>query len=165
MGKPFTYETMEDIEDDYYWEFYNQAGEKIIPGFTTDTKAVDSIKIEPGYLPRPSDQRISFNIFFQDYLPNNPTYKMHLNLVFGTGLPFGAPKSPRYQHIYRTPSYRRVRYWFFKLLKKRSFGCTRIPSAFQINLDYCRSVQSFAVQQYSFLFMDFRRQWQKIRHT
>ena len=112
--------TMEDIEDDYYWEFYNQAGEKIIPGFTTDTKAVDSIKIEPGYLPRPSDQRISFNIFFQDYLPNNPTYKMHLNLVFGTGLPFGAPKSPRYQHIYRTPSYRRVDIGFSKLLKSEA---------------------------------------------
>jgi len=112
--------TMEDIEDDYYWEYYNQAGEKIIPGFTTDTRAVDSIKIEPGYLPRPSDQRVSFNLFFQDYLPNNPTYKMHLNLVFGTGLPFGAPKSPRYQHIYRTPSYRRVDIGFSKLLKSEA---------------------------------------------
>lgn len=86
--------TMEDIEDDYYWEYYNAAGQKIISGYTTDVVAVDSVMVEPGYLPRPSDQRVSFNLFFQDYLPNNPTYKMHLNLVFGTGLPFGRRVRP-----------------------------------------------------------------------
>lgn len=109
--------TMEDIEDDFYWDYYNAEGKRIIPGYTTDVTAVDSIRVEPGYLPRPSDQRVTFNLFFQDYLPNNPTYKMHLNLVFGTGLPFGAPKAPRYQHIYRTPPYRRVDIGFSKLIK------------------------------------------------
>jgi len=116
--------TMEDIEDDYYWEYYNAAGQKIIPGYTSDVVAVDSVKIEPGYLPRPSDQRVSFNLFFQDYLPNNPTYKMHLNLVFGTGLPFGPPGSPRYQHVFRTPPYRRVDIGFSKLIQSEA-GSTR----------------------------------------
>ncbi|MEJ5302555.1 MAG: TonB-dependent receptor [Bacteroidales bacterium] len=116
--------TMEDIEDDYYWEYYNAAGQKIISGYTTDVVAVDSVMVEPGYLPRPSDQRVSFNLFFQDYLPNNPTYKMHLNLVFGTGLPFGPPGSPRYQHVFRTPPYRRVDIGFSKLIQSEA-GTTR----------------------------------------
>lgn len=116
--------SMEDIEDDFFWEYYNAEGQKIIPGFTSDVVAVDSVKIEPGYLPRPSDQRVSFNLFFQDYLPNNPTYKMHLNLVFGTGLPFGPSASPRYQHVFRTPPYRRVDIGFSKLIQSEA-GSTR----------------------------------------
>lgn len=116
--------TMEDIEDDFYWDYYNAEGKRIIPGYTTDVVAVDSIRVEPGYLPRPSDQRFSFNLFFQDYLPNNPTYKMHLNLVFGTGLPFGAPNAPRYKHVYRTPPYRRVDIGFSKMIKSEGADAT-----------------------------------------
>jgi hypothetical protein len=69
---------------------------------------------EPGYIPRPSDQRLNFSMFFQDYLPNNPTFKVNLSLFYGTGLPFGPPRSPRYAAIYRMPSYRRVDVGFSK---------------------------------------------------
>lgn len=109
--------TMEDIDGDFYWEYYNKDGDKIIAGYTTDVIPTDSLRIEPGMYPRPTDQRIMFNLFFQDYLPNNPTYKMHLNLVFGSGLPFGPPKSPKYQQLYRIPPYRRVDIGFSKQIK------------------------------------------------
>ena len=33
---------------------------------------------------------------------------MNLNLVYGSGLPFGVPDQNRYNDIYRMPSYRRV---------------------------------------------------------
>ncbi|RLD33236.1 MAG: TonB-dependent receptor, partial [Bacteroidetes bacterium] len=108
--------TMEDIKDDNYWEYYNEAGQEIIPGYTPDQVATDSTQIFPGYIPRPTDQRFHFAIFFQDYIPRNPTWKMHIKLLFGTGLPFGAPNSPKYEHIYRTPSYRRVDIGFSKQL-------------------------------------------------
>lgn len=71
---------------------------------------------EPGYIPRPTDQRVTFNIFFQDYLPNDPTLKVNLNLVYGSGLPFGAPQSERYQQTARIPAYRRVDIGFTKIL-------------------------------------------------
>ena len=71
----------------------------------------------PGYIPRPSDQRLNFSLFFQDYLPNNPTFKVHLSLFYGTGLPFGPPRSPRYMATYRMPPYRRVDIGFSKDLK------------------------------------------------
>ena len=67
-------------------------------------------------IPRPSDQRINFAIFFQDYLPVIPSFKVNLKLIFGTGLPFGPPDSERYQQKYRTPPYRRVDLGFSKQL-------------------------------------------------
>ncbi|WP_462318069.1 TonB-dependent receptor [Marinilabilia sp.] len=69
---------------------------------------------EPGYIPRPSDQRVNFSLFFQDYFPNNPTFKVHLSLFYGSGLPFGPPRSPRYMATYRMSPYRRVDIGFSK---------------------------------------------------
>ena len=68
----------------------------------------DNSQSEVGFIPRPTDQRVNFSLFFQDYVPNYPNYKMHLNLKYGSGLPFGPPKSEKYEDILRIPSYRRV---------------------------------------------------------
>ena len=106
--------TEEDIKDDYYYKHLNSEGKVIVPGYTTNSVAVDSVKIEPGYIPRPTDQRVNFSLFFQDYLPDNPTYKVHLSLFYGSRLPFGPPNSPKYMHILRIPPYRRVDIGFSK---------------------------------------------------
>jgi hypothetical protein len=98
--------TAEDLYADQYQEYYNASGEVIHNGGTD--VAVDSATIYPGYIPRPTDQRITFGLFFQDYLPMNPTFKMNLGLYFGSGLPTGAPNTPLYTHTYRMPPYRRV---------------------------------------------------------
>jgi len=71
-----------------------------------------------GYIPRPTDRRLNTSIFFQDYFPNNPNYKMQLSLIYGTGLPFGAPNSERYQQTLRIPSYKRLDIGFSKSIKK-----------------------------------------------
>ncbi|MEA3446954.1 MAG: carboxypeptidase-like regulatory domain-containing protein [Bacteroidota bacterium] len=99
-------QTKEDIQNDAYREHYDEEGNIMSPhsGEQPDT----SIMIEPGYIPRPTDQRVSAAIYFQDYLPGNPTWKVHLNLVYGTGLPFGPPNSERYMATGRMPDYRRV---------------------------------------------------------
>ncbi len=76
--------------------------------------------IEPGYIPRPTDQRINFSLFFQDYIPGNLNYKMHLNMIYGSGLPFGPPKSEKYQDILRIPDYRRVDIGFSAILKSEN---------------------------------------------
>lgn len=101
-------QTKEDIYGDFYYDYYNEEGEKIISGITVDTQVADSVTVEPGYIPRPSDQRVNFSIFFQDYIPNHPYFKMHMRLLFSTGLPFGAPDTERYKHTLRMPDYRRV---------------------------------------------------------
>ena len=113
--------TMEDIKTDYYYIYKNSDGDTIIPGYTSNSIPTDSIRVEPGYIPRPMDQRVTFSLFFQDYLPKLPRCKMHMNLLFGTGLPFGPPSFERYKDILRMPPYRRVDIGFsYEILKNKS---------------------------------------------
>lgn len=80
----------------------------------------DESTTEVGFIARPTDQRVSFSMFFQDYIPNNPNFKMHLNLVYGTGLSFGPPNSEKYEDILRIPDYRRVDIGFSAVLKSEN---------------------------------------------
>lgn len=91
--------TQEDLKDDFYFD-------------------KDSNLVEPGFLDRPTDQRVTFSLFFQDYLPNNPTLKMNMTLVFGTGLPFGPPGPDRYKDVFNFPFYRRVDIGLIKEIKE-----------------------------------------------
>lgn len=109
-------QTQEDILGDFYYIRFNSNGEQIIPGYTFNAVAVDSLKITPGYIPRPTDQRVNFSLFFQDYLPKFPTYRMSLSMIFGTALPFGPPGKDRYKDVLRMPTYRRVDIGFSKQL-------------------------------------------------
>jgi hypothetical protein len=70
--------------------------------------------IYPGYLRRPTDQRVNFSIFFQDRLPKSPSYKVHLNLLYGSRLPIGSPLSERYSDDFNIPAYKRVDMGFSK---------------------------------------------------
>jgi hypothetical protein len=101
-------DTREDIKDDFYYDYYNSEGQKIIPGYTLNNRAVDSVRFSPGYIPRPTDQRVNFGMFFQDKMPGYPDLKMHLNLLYGSGVPFGPPHSAYYLQTLRMPPYRRV---------------------------------------------------------
>ena len=80
----------------------------------------DGNTIYPGYIARPTDQRVNFSLFFQDYIPGNMNYKMHLNMIYGSGLPFGPPKSEKYEDILRIPDYRRVDVGFSAILKSEN---------------------------------------------
>jgi len=64
--------------------------------------------IYPGYLKRPTDQKVNFSMFFQDKLFKSPTYKVHLNLLYGSKLPIGAPQIKTYTDNFSIPAYRRV---------------------------------------------------------
>jgi hypothetical protein len=58
---------------------------------------------------------VNFSLFFQDYLPGNPTYKMQLSGFYGAGLPTGPPDGERYEDVFRMPSYRRIDLGFSKV--------------------------------------------------
>ena len=88
--------------------------EKIKDAILTDAATGD--RIEPGYIRRPTDQRVNVSIMFQDYLPSFPSYRMYLNLVYGSGLPFGPPDRNRYGDTLQMPNYRRVDIGFLKLI-------------------------------------------------
>ncbi|MFW6277341.1 MAG: TonB-dependent receptor [Prolixibacteraceae bacterium] len=86
-------QTEEDISGDDHW--------------TTNPEG-EEIWVEQGYIPRPTDQWMNFSLFFQDYLPGNPSYKMQLSGFYGARLPTGPPNSERYQDVFRMPPYRRI---------------------------------------------------------
>lgn len=75
-----------------------------------------------GFIPRPTDQRLSFSLFFQDYLPKSPSYKTNLRLHYSSGLPVGAINSERYEQTIRIPAYRRVDIGFTKIIKQGNQG-------------------------------------------
>lgn len=75
-----------------------------------------------GFIPRPTDQRFAFSMFFQDYLPKNPSYKMNLKLHYSSGLPTGSVNSDRHEQTIRIPPYRRVDIGFVKVLKEGNEG-------------------------------------------
>ncbi len=93
-------ETREDIEGDYY--------------YTRDGR-----RVEPGYYPRPTDQLVNFSLFFQDYIPNYPTYKAHISLHYGSRLPFSPPGEGRYDQVFYMPPYRRLDLGFSKSVKRK----------------------------------------------
>jgi hypothetical protein len=111
--------SFENILDDRKVTYFNSDGDTIVNGFTFNNKAVDSTVVYPGYIPRPTDQRVTFGMFFQDYIPKLPSCKMYLNMQFGSGLPFGPPDHERWKQVFRMPPYRRVDIGFaYELIKE-----------------------------------------------
>ncbi len=72
-----------------------------------------------GYIPRPTDQLFNISLFFQDYIPRLPQYRVHLLLNFAQGFPVGPPRSPRYMSsTLRAPTYRRVDIGFSRICER-----------------------------------------------
>lgn len=69
-----------------------------------------------GYIRRPTDQRVTLGVFFQDHLPKNPSVRMYLNMIIGTGLPFGPPGNLENRAALKAPAYRRVDIGFSKVI-------------------------------------------------
>lgn len=79
-----------------------------------------------GYIRRPQDQRVNVGIFFQDHLPDNPSVRGYVNVVYGTGLPFSPPNQPdlRGTNALET-SYKRVDLGFSKVISLKSEASPR----------------------------------------
>jgi hypothetical protein len=76
-----------------------------------------------GFIARPTDQRLKFGLLFQDYMPNIPSVKIYLNLVYNTGLPGGSPSyADPYLYQNRLNDYRRVDVGFSKVLLDNTQG-------------------------------------------
>jgi hypothetical protein len=74
-----------------------------------------------GAIARPTDQRLKFAILFQDYMPNIPSLKLYLNLVYNTGVPGGSPSyADPYIYQSRLRDYRRVDVGFNYVLTEKN---------------------------------------------
>jgi hypothetical protein len=83
---------------------------------------------EQGYVPRPTDQRLTFSMYFQDELPINPTYKVHINYNYGSGMRFGPPEDFARRTAFGFPPYHRVDLGFSKLITLAAGSRTGLES-------------------------------------
>jgi len=107
--------TRENLDNDFYNQYKNAAGEIITPG-TTDQVPADSIQTAVGWLRRPSDRLITVGLFLEDYLATNKNFKVHLNLLYGSNMSYNLPNSVRYRNGLIVEPYMRVDIGFSALL-------------------------------------------------
>ena len=75
----------------------------------------------------PTDSRFGTTVFFQDWLPSNPTFRAHIRLHFSTGVPVSPADGNRYDSRYRMPSYRRVDIGFSKIFSHNGSNPSKLP--------------------------------------
>ncbi|GAB4492581.1 MAG: carboxypeptidase-like regulatory domain-containing protein [Raineya sp.] len=88
-----------------------------------------------GYIRRPTDQRFTLGVYLEDYLPNNPTWRMNLNLVWGSGLPFNVPNNPELRNVFQGKAFRRVDVGFSKFIDKVRWGGKEVLKSLWIGAD------------------------------
>jgi len=122
--------TMEDLNGDHYYNYYNKDGE-LITAVTEDQVSTDSARVDVGWLRRPTDRRITFGMFLQDYLSTNKNFKVHLNLLFGSNMPYNIPNSVRYRNALVIEPYIRADVGFSVLLLDSERSNRRSHSPFR----------------------------------
>lgn len=111
--------------------------EKISNTFYTDYtldslgKPVDSTVKQLGWVRRPTDRMITFGMFFQDYLATNKNFKMYLNLLYGSNLPYNIPGSVKYRNAMVIDPYIRCDIGFSALLLDSEKSNRRSHSPFR----------------------------------
>lgn len=75
-------------------------------------------EVKSAMLRRPTDRRVNFAAVFQDQLAKNPSIRVNLSLMVGTGIPYYLDGKARYSKTPGTiPPYRRLDLGFSKVLK------------------------------------------------
>ncbi|MCU0328393.1 MAG: TonB-dependent receptor plug domain-containing protein [Chitinophagales bacterium] len=108
-------QTKENLNQTYYR--YIDAEGKSYQIKPYGREIVDSVAYRSQWISRPSEQPLSFNLFFQDYLPKLPQFKVHLNFVYASGMPFSLPYVNAFRNAYRMSAYNRVDLGFSLMLK------------------------------------------------
>ena len=109
----------------------------------TEAQEVDDV-------PRPTDQFMRMSIFFQDHLPKNENFKMHLNFTVGTGLPFGLRGNNKvYRNTYRFKAYHRVDIGFSILLWNEAWKARRTRHPLRFSRNTWLSLEIFNLMQVS----------------
>ncbi len=107
-------QTKEDIVDDFYWQYLDEKGKITY----NRAEAMDSLINYPSFIPRPTDQIFNVGLFFQDYVPGNKNFKVHLSFIFNSPVPYGPPNTARYNATLRSyPAYLRTDIGFSVMLK------------------------------------------------
>lgn len=114
----------------YAYGFDARLNGEFVPGteswFTFGYLKTEENQDGRGFIARPTDQRLKFAVLFQDYMPNIPSLKIYLNLVYNTGLPGGSPAyADPYEYQLRLNDYRRADAGFSYVFKDEKIQSKR----------------------------------------
>ncbi|HEY0678254.1 MAG TPA: TonB-dependent receptor [Chitinophagaceae bacterium] len=98
--------TREDLENDDYYNY------ELDP----DNVPIDSTMTTGGWLRRPTDRFVTFGMFLQDYLTTNKNFKVYLNFLYGSNMPYNIPGSVKYRNALVIEPYIRIDLGFSVLL-------------------------------------------------
>lgn len=113
--------TSEDIENDFF-KVYK---------LDSLNQPIDSSVIQNGYIRRPTDRRVTFGMFFQDYLSTNKNFKVYLNLLYGSNMPYNIPGAVKYRNAAYINPYIRCDIGFSALLMDDDRSKRRSHSPFR----------------------------------
>jgi hypothetical protein len=111
----------EDLDNDTY---YNYKLDSL-------NKPIDSTLTEGGWLRRPTDRLLTFGMFLQDYLSTNKNFKVYLNFLYGSNLPYNIPNSVKYRNALVIEPYMRIDIGFSALLLDSEKSNRRSHSPFR----------------------------------
>ena len=98
--------TRENLHNDTYYNY------------TLDSlnNVTDSSLQQGGWFRRPTDRLFTFGLFLQDYLATNKNFKVYLNFLYGSNMPFNIPNSIKYRNALIIDPYIRIDIGFSALL-------------------------------------------------
>jgi hypothetical protein len=110
----------------------NLKGDKYYDYTVDDQGAItDSTLKEASWLRRPSDRLVTFGMFLQDYLSTNKNFKVYLNFLYGSNLPYNIPNSVKYRNALIIDPYIRIDIGFSALLLDSEKANRRSHSPFR----------------------------------
>ncbi len=92
---------------------------------------VDSTLTQAGWVRRPTDRLLTFGMFFQDYLSTNKNFKVYINTLYGSNLPYNIPNSVKYRNALFIDPYIRIDIGFSALLLDSDRSRRRSHSPFR----------------------------------
>jgi hypothetical protein len=99
-------QTKEKISGANYYDYSLDSG----------NKPLDSTLVQQGWIRRPADRLFTLGMFIQDYLSTNKNFKVYLNLIYGSNLPYSVPGSVKYRDALIIEPYIRADIGFSALL-------------------------------------------------
>lgn len=113
--------TREDLDNDTYQDYT----------LDENNKPIDSSTKEKGWVRRPTDRLLTFGLFLQDYLATNKNFKVYLNFLYGSNLPYNIPNSVKYRNALIIEPYVRIDIGFSALLLDSEKSNRRSHSPFR----------------------------------
>lgn len=102
---------------DIFTKYVDSLGNAYINPNSSSAKIVDSFAYDRGFIPRQSNQFFTLNMYYQDYFPRFPNYKVHLSFIYASGLPFGPPNSEINRNTFTMTPYKRLDVGFSATLR------------------------------------------------